>query len=67
MPRRRKLGTLPGRAAQHAQHAQRVHDVDSNADTLEVDRQEIIDLAGSPRAAGKAGVHCCWVCSMLLQ
>ena len=53
------LGALPGRAAQHAQQAQRVHDVDLNADTLEVDGQEIIDLAGSPRAAGKSATHCC--------
>lgn len=58
MPRRRTSGAIPGRPAQHAQS---VHDVGLNADTLDADKQEVIDLVGNPSSAGKRCSSCCAV------
>ena len=52
MPRRRISEAMQSSQAQRAQRAQRVHDVDLNADTMDVDGQEVIDLVGSPAVAG---------------
>lgn len=52
MPRQRISEAMQSSQAQRAQRAQRVHDVDLNADTMDVDGQEVIDLVGSPAVAG---------------